>query len=94
VFAERDAAVLEVRDSGPGIAPEDLPRLFEPFYTTKPTGTGLGLAIAAGILRDCGGKLTATSPPEGGAVFRLTLPSLEAAAPPVAAPALALAGAR
>jgi signal transduction histidine kinase len=89
VFAERDAAVLEVRDNGHGIASEDLPRLFEPFYTTKPTGTGLGLAIASGILRDCGGELTATSPPEGGAVFRLTLPSLEAAAPSVAAPALA-----
>jgi two-component system C4-dicarboxylate transport sensor histidine kinase DctB len=71
---DRGQAVIEVRDNGPGIPDEVLPRIFEPFYTTKPDGTGLGLAISAGIVRDSGGELTAANRPEGGAVFRLTLP--------------------
>ena len=65
---------LEVQDTGPGIPPDVLPRVFEPFYTTKPTGTGLGLAISAGIVERLGGRLSAASVPTG-AVFRLTLPA-------------------
>ena len=65
---------IEVRDNGPGIPADALPRIFEPFYTTKPSGTGLGLAISAGIVRDSGGELTASNRPDGGAVFRLALP--------------------
>jgi signal transduction histidine kinase len=68
-------AVVEVRDDGPGIPPDALPRIFEPFYTTKPSGTGLGLAISAGIVRDAGGELTAENRFGGGAVFRLAFPA-------------------
>ncbi len=72
---EAGRVVIEVRDDGPGIPADALPRIFEPFYTTKPSGTGLGLAISAGIVRDSGGELTAGNRPEGGAVFRLALPA-------------------
>jgi signal transduction histidine kinase len=81
VVGAQDGArvVVEVRDNGPGIAPTDLPRLFEPFYTTKAAGTGLGLAISATIAREHGGELTAENRPGGGAVFRLILPAAELA---------------
>lgn len=68
-------AVLEFRDNGPGIPPEVLPRIFDPFYTTKKTGNGLGLAVSASIVAKHGGKLTASSIPGEGAVFRLSLPA-------------------
>jgi signal transduction histidine kinase len=67
--------VIEVRDSGPGIPPETLPRLFTPFFTTKADGTGLGLTVSTAIIRDHGGTLTADNRPAGGAVFRIELPS-------------------
>ncbi len=67
-------AVLEVRDTGPGIPTDVLPRLFQPFFTTKPSGTGLGLAISLGIIQGFGGELTADNRPEGGAVFCVRLP--------------------
>ncbi len=72
---------LSVADTGPGIAAEMLPDLFEPFATTKPTGEGLGLglSIAAAILRDFGGTLTAANRAEGGAVFTLDLATAELA---------------
>ncbi len=73
-LTEEGSAVLEVRDTGPGISEEVRPRLFKPFSTTKPSGTGLGLAISAGIVQEFGGVLTADNRPEGGAVFRLRLP--------------------
>ncbi len=68
--------VISVHDSGPGIAEEDLTRLFDPFYTTKPVGkgTGLGLSIGYGLAVDLGGELKADNHPQGGAVFSLTLP--------------------
>jgi len=71
-----DRIVATVRDTGCGIAPDALPRLFEPFYTTKEVGkgTGLGLAIAYGIVQDHGGQITAANHPEGGAVFTVELP--------------------
>ncbi|HEV8617262.1 MAG TPA: ATP-binding protein [Methylomirabilota bacterium] len=74
-IAEPDRCVVEVRDTGRGIPMSALPHLFEPFYTTKSTGTGLGLAISAGIVEGFGGTLTAANHREGGAAFRLTLPS-------------------
>jgi signal transduction histidine kinase len=75
-WSEAGQAIVEVRDSGPGIPASALPRLFEGFYTTKATGTGLGLVICAGIVRDHSGDLLAANRSEGGAVLRLSLPAL------------------
>jgi PAS domain S-box-containing protein len=66
--------VLEVRDSGPGVPADLRDRIFEPFFTTKARGGGLGLPIARRTAELHGGTLTLTSPPDGGAVFTLTLP--------------------
>jgi two-component system NtrC family sensor kinase len=70
---------LTVRDTGPGIPPEVLPRIFDPFFTTKDVGqgTGLGLAITYGIVQEHGGSISASNAPDGGAIFRLDLPSAE-----------------
>jgi C4-dicarboxylate-specific signal transduction histidine kinase len=72
--AAEGRVIVEVRDTGPGIAPNVLPHVFEPFYTTKLEGSGLGLAISAGIAECYGGTLVAENRRDGGAVFRLTLP--------------------
>ena len=73
---EEGQAVIEFRDSGPGIPAANLDKLFAPFFTTKPVGrgTGLGLAISYGIVERHGGKLTADNHPKGGALFTLQLP--------------------
>ena len=75
--ADAGRAVLEVEDDGVGIAAEALPKLFEPFYTTKAPGegTGLGLSIAYGIVRDLGGELAAAGAPGAGARFTVALPA-------------------
>jgi two-component system cell cycle sensor histidine kinase/response regulator CckA len=75
-------AVLEVSDTGRGIAPEALPRIFEPFFSTRHDsgGTGLALATVCGILRQTGGHVSAESRPGEGSAFRLWLPAVEAAA--------------
>jgi len=67
---------LQVRDSGKGLSETDLQRLFEPFYTTKPSGVGLGLglAICRDLVAEFGGELQAHNHPEGGACFVLTVP--------------------
>jgi len=73
---EAGHAVVEVRDTGAGIAPELLARLFDPFFTTKPVGegTGLGLSICHGIVSALGGELTVESEPGRGSTFRVSLP--------------------
>ena len=71
---EEGALRIDVTDSGPGMAPAALEKLFTPFATTKATGTGLGLTMARRIARDHGGTLTAANRPEGGACFTFTLP--------------------
>lgn len=78
---EADWITLQVRDNGPGIAPEHLTHVFDPFFTTKPVGkgTGLGLSISYSIIERCGGQLLAGNPPQGGAQFTLILPQV---APP------------
>jgi signal transduction histidine kinase len=70
------AVRVEVLDDGPGIPPEHLPRIFDPFYTTKPPGegSGLGLSVSYGIVSEHGGRLWAENRPEGGAAFHLELP--------------------
>jgi len=69
-------AVIEVRDTGCGIAPENLARIFNPFFTTKEPGkgTGLGLSLSHGIVARLGGTLTAQSAPGKGATFTVALP--------------------
>lgn len=68
--------VLEVAvaDSGPGIVPDQVDTVFNPFHTTKPDGMGMGLAISRGIIEDHGGQLWAEPGQEGGATFRIRLP--------------------
>ena len=63
---------LVVRDTGPGIPPEVLPKIFDPFFTTKAEGTGLGLAISYGIVRDHRGTVDVRSAPGDGTTFVLT----------------------
>lgn len=70
---------LAVLDTGPGIAPRHLPRLYEPFFTSKETGLGLGLVVSQRIARSHGGNLRAANRPSGGACFVLRLPTTETA---------------
>jgi signal transduction histidine kinase len=65
---------LQVRDTGPGIAPEMAGRLFTPFASSKPTGTGLGLSVCRRVVEEHGGRISAANQPQGGACFTLTLP--------------------
>lgn len=73
IVAAGDEVAIEVRDDGPGLAPEVLASIFVPFRTTKPRGTGLGLVISRDIVAEWGGTLTAANGPDGGAVFTLLL---------------------
>jgi two-component system sensor histidine kinase HydH len=68
---------VQVRDSGPGIAPHILPKVFETFVSSKETGVGLGLPVSKRIAEDHGGGLSAYNLPEGGACFVLRLPALK-----------------
>ncbi|MBI2871811.1 MAG: hypothetical protein HYY00_01305 [Chloroflexi bacterium] len=71
--------LVSITDTGVGIPPEALERIFEPLYTTKPPGqgTGLGLAVSQDIVQRCGGNIQATSTPGRGSTFSVTLPVAE-----------------
>jgi C4-dicarboxylate-specific signal transduction histidine kinase len=70
-----EGVCVAVRDTGHGLRPESLPRLFEPFYTTKPDGMGMGLSICRSIIEAHGGRLWATSCEPRGALFQFTIPA-------------------
>jgi C4-dicarboxylate-specific signal transduction histidine kinase len=71
---DSEGVLVAVRDSGPGLAPESVERLFESFYTTKPGGLGIGLSICRSIIESHHGRLWATANTPHGAVFQFTLP--------------------
>jgi C4-dicarboxylate-specific signal transduction histidine kinase len=71
---DANAVFVEVQDTGPGLDPADLDRLFQSFYTTKPHGIGMGLAISRSIVEAHGGRLSAAPNQPHGAMFRFTLP--------------------
>lgn len=78
-----DKVEIIVADTGPGIPAENLPRIFEPYFSTKKSGMGLGLAIVKQIVTEHGGAVTVTSTPGRGTSFRLLLPCAISVSPPL-----------
>jgi two-component system, NtrC family, sensor kinase len=76
-YEEGDSVVVEVEDNGIGIAPENVARIYDPFFTTKGVGrgTGLGLAVSYGIVQEHSGHISVESAPGQGATFRISLPT-------------------
>jgi signal transduction histidine kinase len=81
--ARAPGIALEITDSGPGIPPEILPNLCEPFFTTRAEGTGLGLAIAKRYVEETGGRLEIASEVGHGTTVRIWLPVASGDAAPV-----------
>src|SRR6266536_3201336 len=75
VSIEPEGVCVAVRDTGHGLRPESVPRLFEPFYTTKPDGMGMGLSICRSIIEAHGGRLWAIRCEPRGALFQFTIPA-------------------
>ena len=85
-----------MQDDGPGVTPEDEPKLFQPFFTTKPVGkgTGLGLSVSYGIIESYGGAIGYRANEWGGATFFFELPVAEPRRPPSSSSTKRLAEAR
>lgn len=73
--AQREGVLVAVKDSGPGVAPANVERLFTPFYTTKADGLGMGLSICRSIIEAHGGRLWVTTNLPQGAIFHFTVPT-------------------
>lgn len=74
-YEERDSrAVVEVSDTGPGVAPDQLEHIFDPFFSTKSNGTGLGLSISHQLVENHGGRIVARPNPDRGLTLRIELP--------------------
>ena len=71
---DADQVLVTVEDSGVGLDPNAISKIFDPFYTTKPTGMGMGLSISRSIVQNQGGRLWATANDGPGASFHFTLP--------------------
>ncbi len=82
-----DMVVISVRDRGPGIAVEHLPKIFDSFFSTKRDGMGLGLSIARTIVDAHGGRIVAENTARGGGLFQVELPTARRPPPTMAAPA-------
>lgn len=80
-LADGSYAALRVRDSGPGVDKRILPRIFDPYFTTKEGGNGIGLAVVFSVLRRHNGAVTVGSPPGGGAAFTVYFPAGRGAVP-------------
>ncbi len=74
VSQEREEAKIIISDTGPGIAPENIGRIFDPYFTTKQKSTGIGLAVVQELARQAGGRVSVESPPGQGATFVISLP--------------------
>jgi len=71
---DADTVLVTVEDSGPGIAPENLDKIFDTFFTTKPAGMGMGLSICRSIIEAHGGRLWASGAAQRGCIFHIVLP--------------------
>jgi signal transduction histidine kinase len=80
-----DPVTVTISDNGCGIAAEHQRRIFEPFFTLRPSGTGLGLFLSLTFVRRCGGDITVTSTPGRGSTFTITLPTVGGAAARISA---------
>jgi signal transduction histidine kinase len=76
-YDDGDSVLITVTDSGAGLDPEQVDRVFDAFFTTKPEGMGMGLAITRTIVEAHGGRLWATNNPLHGATFQFVLPAVD-----------------